>query len=137
MDTETSRKIVMEAWAAFASRDPARIGAVFAEDADWLAQPGNATAVALDMPSHIIGREALTAFLDEGFRRLYNDVDVTFRGFYADGARVIVEETMTATLPDGRPYKNDYCFVFELENGLIRHVREYMDTAAGHRMVFG
>ena len=35
MDTETSRKIVMDAWAAFASRDPARIGAVFAEDAPW------------------------------------------------------------------------------------------------------
>ncbi|WP_332771445.1 hypothetical protein [Phenylobacterium sp.] len=40
MDTETSRKTVMDAWAAFASRDPARIGAVFARDADWRPNPG-------------------------------------------------------------------------------------------------
>jgi hypothetical protein len=32
---------------------------------------------------------------------------------------------------------NDYCFVFELRDGLIHRVREYMDTARGHRMVFG
>jgi hypothetical protein len=26
--------------------------------------------------------------------------------------------------------------VLELENGLIRRIREYMDTAKGHRMIF-
>jgi hypothetical protein len=30
-----------------------------------------------------------------------------------------------------------YCFVFELRGGLICRVREYMDTARGHRDVFG
>ena len=50
---------------------------------------------------------------------------------------VVVEERMRATLADGGRYDNDYCFVFELENGLIRRVREYMDTAKGHRMIFG
>jgi uncharacterized protein len=51
--------------------------------------------------------------------------------------RVIVEQTMTATLANGNHYANDYCFVFELRDGLIHRVREYMDTARGHRMVFG
>ncbi|GHE68951.1 hypothetical protein GCM10018785_41860 [Streptomyces longispororuber] len=44
---------------------------------------------------------------------------------------------MTATLADGSPYSNDYCFVVELRNGLIHRVREYVDTARGHRLVFG
>lgn len=65
------------------------------------------------------------------------DVTVTFRGFHAVGERVVVEETMTATLAGGGHYANDYCFVFELRDGLIHRVREYMDTARGHRMIFG
>ncbi|MFF1609017.1 hypothetical protein ACFVYA_14660 [Amycolatopsis sp. NPDC058278] len=62
-----SRDIVENAWKAFASHDADRIPAVFTEDAEWLAPPGNATAL----------------------------------------------------------------------DGLIHRVREYMDTARGHRMVFG
>ncbi|MDI3405597.1 nuclear transport factor 2-like protein [Streptomyces cavernicola] len=37
----------------------------------------------------------------------------------------------------GSPYRVDYCFVFELRAGLFTRVREYADTARGHRMVFG
>jgi ketosteroid isomerase-like protein len=50
---------------------------------------------------------------------------------------VVIEQRLRATLPNGNAYDNDYCFVLELENGLIRRVREYMDTAKGNRMVFG
>lgn len=135
--TPQSRAIVQAAWKAFASHDAVRIAAVLTEDAEWLAPPGNATAVALDAPSHMIGKKAIVRFLAEDFPRLFaRDVTVTFHGFYADGERVIVEETMTATLANGDRYANDYCFVFELRNGLIHRVREYMDTARGHRMIF-
>ncbi len=135
--TPQSRAIVQSAWKAFASHDAGRIAAVLTEDAEWLAPPGNATAVALDAPSHMIGKKAIVRFLAEDFPRLFaRDVTVTFHGFYADGERVIVEETMTATLANGDRYANDYCFVFELRNGLIHRVREYMDTARGHRMIF-
>jgi ketosteroid isomerase-like protein len=86
----------------------------------------------------MVGREAITRFLAEDFPRFFvRDVTVTFRGLYADGELVIVEETMTATLANGNHYANDYCFVFELKGGLIHRVREYMDTARGHHMVFG
>jgi ketosteroid isomerase-like protein len=42
---------------------------------------------------------------------------------------VIVEESMTSILANGNHYANDYCLVFELRDGLIHRVREYMDTA--------
>jgi uncharacterized protein len=58
-------------------------------------------------------------------------------GCYADGNIVVIEQCLRATPANGNAYDNDYCFVVELENGLIRRVREYMDTATGNRMVFG
>jgi uncharacterized protein len=133
-----SLDIVQNAWKAFATHDADRIAEVFTEDAEWLAPPGNATAVALGGPSHLVGRKTIVRFLAEDFPRFFvSDVAVTFHGFHADGERVVVEETMTATLANGNHYANDYCFVFELRDGLIHRVREYMDTARGHRMVFG
>lgn len=136
--TQPNRDVVRRAWRAFASHDAGQIAAFFTEDAEWLAPAGNATAAALGIPSHLLGRDAIARFLADDFSRLFaRDVTVTFRGLYAEGSRVIVEETMTATLANGNAYANDYCFVFELEAGLIHRVREYMDTARAHRMVFG
>ncbi|MFB9904188.1 hypothetical protein [Allokutzneria oryzae] len=40
-----------------------------------------------------------------------------------------------ATVADGSYYGNDYCFVFELRDGLVHRAREYVDTARGHRLV--
>ncbi|MGC7100962.1 nuclear transport factor 2 family protein [Amycolatopsis lurida] len=133
-----NRDLVQHAWKAFATHDADQIAAVFTEDAEWLAPPGNATAVALGGSHHMAGRAAIVRFLAEDFPRFFvSDVAVTFHGFHADGDRVVVEETMTATLANGNHYENDYCFVFELRDGLIHRVREYMDTARGHRQVFG
>ncbi|WP_405922558.1 hypothetical protein [Streptomyces sp. NBC_00035] len=42
-----------------------------------------------------------------------------------------MEETMTAALTNGSHYANDYCFVFQLRDGLIHRVRENKDTAPG------
>ncbi|AFT99594.1 nuclear transport factor 2 family protein [Nocardia brasiliensis] len=135
--SETSKTIVQHAWKAFASHDFDRIAAFFTADAEWLAQADNATAVFLNGPSHMVGRDCIADFIANGFPKLFaKDVSIVFRGFYADGDRVTVEETMTATLANGNAYENDYCFVFELRDGLIHRVREYMDTARGHRMVF-
>ncbi|MFK8845152.1 nuclear transport factor 2 family protein [Streptomyces sp. Ac-502] len=76
-------------------------------------------------------------FFAEGFPRLFaRDVIVTFHRFHAAGERG-VEATMTATLANGNHYGNDYCFVLELQGELIHRVREYTDTARGHRMAFG
>lgn len=135
---QENRNVVQDAWRAFAGHDADQISAFFTEDAEWLAPAGNATAVALEVPSHLVGRKAIAHFIATDFPRLFaRDVTIAFRGVYADGERVIVEETMRATLASGNTYLNDYCFVFELRGGLIHRVREYMDTARGHRMVFG
>jgi ketosteroid isomerase-like protein len=138
MTSEHNRELVQRAWRSFATREKDLVASFFAEDAEWLAPPGNATAVALGATHHMVGRDAIVHFLAVDFPRMFvADVAVEFRGFYGDGDVVVVEEGMQATLANGNAYRNDYCFIFELRDGLIQRVREYMDTAKGHRMVFG
>jgi uncharacterized protein len=137
MDSSASKQIVIDAWKTFASRDTGRIAAVFAPGAEWIAPGGNATAVALDHTSHMVGADQIARFIAIEMHKLFGEVDVQFRGIHADGSTVMVEERMRATLPTGNAYDLDYCFVFELEGGLIKQVREYMDTMKGWRMVFG
>ncbi|MDA9549602.1 ketosteroid isomerase [Bradyrhizobium sp. CCBAU 45321] len=130
------RDVVLNAWKTFSSRDPERIAALFTEDAEWIAPKGNATAIALDHTDHMKGPHQIARFIAQEMHRLFSSIDIAFRGVYVDGDVVIVEERMRATLPGGKPYENEYCFVFEVVGDRIRQVREYMDTRKGWRMVF-
>jgi ketosteroid isomerase-like protein len=131
------KDIVLNAWKTFASRDAERIAALFTEDAEWIAPKGNATAIALDHTDHMVGARQIARFIAQEMHRMFSEVEIAFRGIHADGDIVIVEERMRATLPGGKPYENDYCFVFTVAGDRIREVREYMDTRKGWRMVFG
>ena len=136
MQTEESRALVTQVWAAFASRDAERIAAFFEEDAEWIAPQANGTARAFNAQAGFKGASKIAEFIAAVMRQLFLDVKIDFRGFYADGATVVVEERMTANLPYGGRYENDYCFVFECRNGKIARVREYMDTLNGYRQLF-
>ena len=138
MNDRSGKQVVQDAWRAFASRDPIRIAAVLTEEVEWVAPEGNATALALNYASHMVGREAVVRFLTEAFPKLFvSDVSVEFKGCYADGDTVILEERMRATLANGRSYDNDYCFIFTLAGDRISFVREYMDTQRGAKCIFG
>ena len=47
---------------------------------------------------------------------------------HGDGDFVVTEHSGRNELPDGRRYDDNYCWVFRFHDGLIREVREYMDT---------
>ena len=130
----SSKTVVLQAWKAFASRQPEQVAEVFTEDAEWLAPAGNATARAIDGTHHLVGRDRIVRFLTAEFPAMFSDVTVEFRAVVAEGNIVVVEERMRATQPGGRPYENDYCFVFEVQDGLVQRVREYMDTRRGAEM---
>jgi uncharacterized protein len=137
MNSEENKRVAMATWKAFASRDPDQIGPMFTEDAEWHAPPGNATALALNSTKRVMGKADIVQFISADFGKLFSrDVKLDFKGFYGDGNVVVVEQRLQATLSNGGAYDNDYCFVLELENGQVRRVREYMDTAKGHRMIF-
>ncbi len=137
MNSEQSKKFVINAWKVFKTRDSARISELFAVDAEWIAPKGNATAQALEAPDHMVGNTAIAEFLSSGMYKLFQEVHIDFRSMIADDNTVVVEEHMSAILPSGKSYENDYCLVFVLDNMKIKQVREYMDTLKGHRIVFG
>jgi ketosteroid isomerase-like protein len=46
----------------------------------------------------------------------------------SDGDRVMVETLATGQRADGKPYNNHYAWAFELRDGKILNIREYMDS---------
>lgn len=138
MDTSTTKDIVINAWKAFATRDPARIEAVFTEDAQWHAPPGNATAIALGYSEHVLDRKTIVRFLSHELATLFvADVKSTPVSLVAEGHVAVLETRFHGTLASGRSYDNDYCFVIEVKDGRIHRMREYMDTQRGFRCIFG
>ena len=71
------------------------------------------------------------------FARFFADAGNEFRTVTAEGDVVVVEHRLSAVLPNGRPYVNDYCFVYEVRDGKVLRIREYMDTRGGWAQVFG
>ncbi|WP_024507065.1 nuclear transport factor 2 family protein [Bradyrhizobium sp. ARR65] len=132
----TAKDIVINAWKTFKTRDAGLIAGLFTPDAEWIAPEDNATAVALSHTHHMIGADQIAHFIAFEMHKLFSEIDISFRGIHADGDTVIVEERMRATLPGGRPYDNDYCFVFKLADERISLVREYMDTRRGWQAIF-
>jgi uncharacterized protein len=48
--------------------------------------------------------------------------------FIADGDFVVVEARGNNITRNGKPYNNEYCYVFRLEEGKLREMKEYLDT---------
>ena len=46
----------------------------------------------------------------------------------ANGGLVLVETHGTGFLADGRPYDNRYAWAFEIRDGRIAEIREYLDS---------
>jgi hypothetical protein len=136
MQTEDTRDLVKAVYAAFASRDEAKIAALFEDDAEWIAPADNGTAEALGAPDGMTGAANIARFIATESMRLFKTRSVTFRGIYADGDTAITDFTMTAELVNGAPYENDYCFIFTCRDGRVSQMREYMNTLTGRRQIF-
>jgi len=91
------------------------------------------------MAGEKVGRAAVLVFLGSGVD--YYDgsapMQVSIRSMIAEPDRVACEFTIEATTARGRPYRNHYHFVFEIEEDRIREVREYLDTHYAHLAFHG
>ena len=77
-------------------------------------------------------RPQIERLLDGVKRALPGGMRHTVHGLVAEGDRVAAEVEAKGERGDGRPYHNRYHFLFEMRDGLIVAVREYMDTLALH-----
>jgi ketosteroid isomerase-like protein len=74
------------------------------------------------------GKEEILGFLRWAATTFPAGFQTEVKGVYGDGGNVVLELVNRSTAANGRPYENEYCFVFEVEGGRIRAVREYVDT---------
>ncbi len=115
MSADANKQIVIDMWNSFSSRDAARIEPFFSDDAVWIAPQDNATAKFLGERSGMIGSAQIVRFILEQFPKVLRvfsrDVNLDFKGVYSDDETVVVELVLSATVSNGRPYKNDYCFI--------------------------
>ena len=141
------KETVIALYAAYGSGDPERIANLLHDDVVWVAPPGNATQVALGLGnpedagapsgSNTLGKQLIVQFMAHNFSRMFLNPKNEFRAMVAEGPLVFAEHRLSATLPNGRPYANDYCFAYEVRDGKVQHIREYMDTRGGWAQVFG
>ncbi|MGD9661092.1 MAG: nuclear transport factor 2 family protein [Porticoccaceae bacterium] len=143
----TAKETVLNLYRAYASGDPGNISELLHPDVLWIAPPGNATQVALGLGrpddagepngSNNLNHDKIVNFMAYNFRRLFIDAKNEFTSIVSEENKVIVEHRLSALLPTGKRYVNDYCFYYEVLDGRIIKIREYMDTRGGWAQVFG
>lgn len=123
MSIQDSKRIATDTWLAFAKGDVESVLANVSDEVSWLV-PGTLKGVSGMMK----GKPAVREFVVGVSRIFPAGLQSEIRRTYADGDTVIIELTNRGKLINGGDYENDHCFVFELEGGKVRRVREYADT---------
>jgi ketosteroid isomerase-like protein len=96
---------------------------VFAEDASWTIMG------ATGWSKTYRGKPAILGDLIAPLRRaLAPPLKIHARRFIDAGDIVVVEARGQNVTCDGRPYENEYCYVFEFRDGRVAALTEYADT---------
>lgn len=130
---------------AIGAADPVRLRALCTDDATWWADGGAERTEGPEAPVArapdrlhagrvlVADRAALVGGLTHAFpqgfalrpHRLIEQDGIT------DSGLVAIETEAEGRHRSGRLYQNRYCWVFSVDRGLIREVREYCDTRHG------
>ena len=130
MDTEASRKLVLDYYAAQQSGDPEALRALLAEDLEWV-PPKSAP---LDTTR---GRDEVLASMGEAGARFFDTSTMvgTTHKIVAEGDTVVVLSGMKCKAANGRDYDNEYVWVFVCRDGRIARMEEHVDTLRFQRIV--
>jgi ketosteroid isomerase-like protein len=123
MSAETNKELVTNFWKAFSSGDIKTAFASMSDEVSWLI-PGNLP----NLSGLRKGKAEILNFARSAAQTFPTGLKSELRRVYCDGDTVLIEMTNRGKLFNGRDYENEYCFVFEIEAGKIRRVREYVDT---------
>jgi ketosteroid isomerase-like protein len=124
MSAEQNKQLVTSTWQAFVKGDIKTAFANMSDEISWLI-PGSIP----NMSGLKKGKPAIIEFARNAAKLFPHGLQSEIRRVYADGDTVLMELTNRGKFANGKDYENEYCFVFELEGGKIRRVREYVDTS--------
>jgi uncharacterized protein len=123
MAADQNKELVVKTWQAFIKGDVDTALANMSDEISWVI-PGNLQGVS----GLKRGKQAVREFGSNVGRAFPQGLNSEISKVHAAGDdTVIVELTNHGKAANGKDYRNEYCFVFELESGKIRRVREYVD----------
>jgi ketosteroid isomerase-like protein len=123
MSIEANKELVSNFWGAFSKGDIKAAFTLLSDEISWLI-PGNLP----NLSGLRKGKAEILNFARGAAKMFPSGLQSEIHRVYGDGDTVLIEMTNRGKFFNGRDYVNEYCFVFEIENGKIRRVREYVDT---------
>lgn len=120
---ERNKALVAEFMEVFSSGDVDAILAMMNESATWWVA-GNLEGISGTKDKAGFGE--MLGGISEGCEG--GAIKLKPEAFTAEGNRVAVETESYADVKNGRTYNNHYHFVFEVRDGKIESVKEYLDT---------
>jgi uncharacterized protein len=127
MTAEQNAEFVRNTWQDLIGGKVEAALANMSDEVSWLI-PGNIPNVS----GVKRGKEEVRKFVAGIGQTFPQGLKTEIRKTFAAGDAVIVELTNRGKAFNGKDYENEYCFVFELEGGKIRRIREYVDM---HKVV--
>lgn len=127
-----AKTVVRDFLATFSRGDVEGVLAAMTEDATWW------VSGAIEGMSGTYTKQDFGPLM-AGAASLYREraLRITPSSMVAEGAKVAVEAEGFATMEDGRIYENRYHFLFEVADGKVRQIKEYMDTMHARSIFFG
>lgn len=123
MTTSEKKQLVLDTWEALRRADVTTAFRNMHDDVTWWI-PGSIEPIS----GMRRGKDEILGFLRWAAKTFPSGFRSEVRGVHGDGDTVVVELVNRSTTAGGRPYENEYCFVFELRDDKIHAVREYVDT---------
>jgi len=124
MSIEENKRIVTELFTRFSAGDVPGVMALLADDVTWRL-PGKPE---LWPSAGVYDRRRIERLFQYMTSQLDGALTLRVLGVIAEGDRVAVEVEGSGDLKNGRKYRQQYFFAFELRGGKIATVREYLDT---------
>lgn len=132
MNAEGKKQLVLETWRSVVAGDVKAAFANLSDEVRWKIPGGIAGISGVKN-----GKAEILAFLRVAAKVFPPGMRTEIRKVYVDGDAVIVEMVNRSRTANDRPYENEYCFVFEIADGKIHEIREYVDTQRAHEIIGG
>ncbi|XVQ14979.1 nuclear transport factor 2 family protein [Spirillospora sp. CA-255316] len=119
--TRDNKDVALTYLKALGEGDPGLMDTVLADDFETMAR-GSAMICGLR------NREDVLAFLTAVPSIFKNGIRFETESVTAEEGRVVCQVKGFSTLANGTEYNNEYIFLFQLRDGKIYHMDEYIDT---------
>jgi hypothetical protein len=123
MSAAENKKLVQEAFTAWANGDGMAFFNLLADNATWTVMG------TCPISGTYVGRERLVEdALKPQRAKLAGPPTPTVTQLIAEGDTVVIQWMGKGTTKAGQPYNNRYCYVVQIENGSIIRGTAYLDT---------